>query len=547
MNLLKKIFGWNNIESSHRLMLVIVLTLGLLNFFWGEKVTAGGGFGWDGVYYAEMVRHLDTMVSNGELGSYYMQRILPAACVRGVLLLTGMPINDDNIINGFEIYNLLILVLICFSWKRISEKLSLSISGRWIGFSGIFINFECSKQSFFYPVLTDVTALLAGTLLLLFYLEKKPVLIFIVSVVGAFCWPVVSTSGALLIFFLKTVLPDNSIRPPPLRLKIQSIDKISAAKNLFICILVFCVIGYIALVLYTPTSEQVCGIYNLKLSKFSENMPISFFDKIQRSINGADPCLLEKILIQAEKLLTAIPSILILFVALLALIGSTSFFKYLISSLREIPLLLFILAVLVMLIPALLIKHFANPVVANPSSLLVLIRLTLFPQEGKFFLPFVSLAVFWGPVVLLIIIYWQEFCIQTRKLGPGVVAVIALALILGMVGEPRFLTIGWPFLVLGLVLTLEDIRFKPEFKPVFIILTIIFAQFWMILNYEPWMPPDGEGLQDFPKQLYFMHYGLWMSWITYLVQLAILVLSALVLRKTFFKNFTKHVCIKEYI
>jgi len=162
-------------------------------------------------------------------------------------------------------------------------------------------------------------------------------------------------------------------------------------------------------------------------------------------------------------------------------------------------------------------------------------------------LPFVSLAVFWGPVVLLIIIYWQEFCIQTRKLGPGVVAVIALALILGMVGEPRFLTIGWPFLVLGLVLTLEDIRFKPEFKPVFIILTIIFAQFWMILNYEPWMPPDGEGLQDFPKQLYFMHYGLWMSWITYLVQLAILVLSALVLRKTFFKNFTKHVCIKEYI
>ncbi|MBC7489927.1 MAG: hypothetical protein H7240_08175 [Glaciimonas sp.] len=86
-------------------MLLIVLALGLLNFFWGEKVPAGGGFGWDGVYYAEMVRNLDSMINGGQLNSYYTQRILPSAVVRGILLFSGASMSDANIIRGFEVYN----------------------------------------------------------------------------------------------------------------------------------------------------------------------------------------------------------------------------------------------------------------------------------------------------------------------------------------------------------------------------------------------------------------------------------------------------------
>ena len=74
-------------------------------------------------------------------------------------------------------------------------------------FIGIFINFEASKQAFYYPVLTDVTALFVAMLLLLFYIEKKPVALFLVTIVGAFCWPVVSVCGAVLIIFIRT---DNS-------------------------------------------------------------------------------------------------------------------------------------------------------------------------------------------------------------------------------------------------------------------------------------------------------------------------------------------------
>ena len=54
MKLLKKTFSWNEIQGSHRLMFLVVLVLGILNFFWGERVPAGGGFGWDGVVYAHI-------------------------------------------------------------------------------------------------------------------------------------------------------------------------------------------------------------------------------------------------------------------------------------------------------------------------------------------------------------------------------------------------------------------------------------------------------------------------------------------------------------
>ena len=113
-----KTFSWNEIKSSHRLMVFIVFLLGAFNFFFGEKVPAGGGFGWDGVNYANMVRNLDSMISSGSLSNYYAQRILPSGIVRSLLLLTGISMSNINIIKSFEIYNLALLIGACFVWKR---------------------------------------------------------------------------------------------------------------------------------------------------------------------------------------------------------------------------------------------------------------------------------------------------------------------------------------------------------------------------------------------------------------------------------------------
>jgi hypothetical protein len=183
-------------------------------------------------------------------------------------------------------------------------------------------------------------------------------------------------------------------------------------------------------------------------------------------------------------------------------------------------------------IPWVIVRGISSPSVPDPSGFMLVLRLLLFPPNGKFLLPLVALAALWGPIVLLLLLQWKEFCIEARKLGPGFVAVIGLNLPLGLVAESRFVTFAWPFFMLGAVLAMESRTKSTAFKFAFAVLTILYAQFWMKINLAPWTGSDYEHLLDFPKQVFFMHYGLWMNWWSYSLQLCVIVLSVLWLRST---------------
>lgn len=508
-------------------MILIVLTLGALNFFWGEKVPAGGGFGWDGVVYAGMVRNLGVMISGGQLSSYYAQRILPSAVVRGMLLFSGTQMSATNIIRGFELYNLALLLCAGFVWKRVADKCSLSLAGRWLGFSGIFVNFESSKQAFYYPVLTDVTALCVAMLLLLFYVERKPVFLLATTIIGAFCWPVVSVCGAFLLIFLGAELPQEVISPPPSTFTFKSLTLPDMVKLAGLAVLVLSLVGYAALGNLWSVTDYACALVKNLLVASAQAIKPGAVPSLQKMPVGDMRHL-------AERLVTCPPAIVGLLVALSMLVGSGAFVRSALGCLRRARLPLVAMAVGAVVIPYGLIKAISNPGVVNPSSLFLLIKLIVLPPEGRFALPIVTLAVFWGPVALLLLLQWTSFCVEARKLGPGVVAVVGISLLLGMVGEPRFMTIAWPFLVLGFVLVFERSCTKASFKYVIAAFTLFYAQFWMKLNLAPWLPPDDQGILEFPKQLYFMHYGLWMSQTSYLMQLVFLVLTTFILHKTMF-------------
>lgn len=532
MKKIKELFSWVGIKSAHRLMFVIVLTLGTLSFLWGEKVTAGGGLGWDGVNYANMVRNLDSMIANEELSSYYTQRILPSAIVRGLLMVSSAEMSNINIIQGFELYNLALLLMACWVWKRLADNFSLSVSGRWIGFAGIFINFQCSKQAFYYPVLTDVTALFIGLLLLLFYIEKKKMSLFFTTIVGAFCWPIVSISGALLLLFLKSDLPTPVITPLTAEDKGRFIFQKAALKPIFITCLIISLVGWMLLTLVTSLPGSVCSAFNSYLSSFTGYLPQNLAN-LADGLLARHACLLEKLVPYMQQFLTAIPSLLAVLIALAFILGSWTFLPAMFHSMKRISWTLILLAIGALLVPALIVKAVANPALPNANGLYIMAKLILLPQSGKFFLAFISLAVFWGPIFLLMLLKWQAFCIQTRKLGVGVVAVISITLLLGLAGEPRFFTIGWPFIVFTVVLLLENLAVKASFKYLLLALTVLSAQFWLPLNLVPWVGYDYEGLQDFPKQLYFMHYGLWMGWWAFLLQFIAIVISLYFLKRAF--------------
>lgn len=495
---------WRRIEGSHWMMMLIIFVLGLFNFFWGERVPAGGGLGWDGLQYADMVRHFGSMVVDGRLNSYYAQRIVPLAIVRGMLLIAGSAVSDINIIRAFEVYNLFMLLCACWVWKRVADTVGLSLRGRWIGFAGIFVNYECSKQAFYYPVLTDVTALFIALLLLQYYTQERPFRLFLATLVGAFVWPVASISGACLLFFLNARPPVPSVYPgsnggaPP-----QSVRRVSAV--VFVVILLLSVAGYLMLTGGDTTVSHACAIPSFIASRMGPSIV---------------PCTI-------EGLLTGLPVLVGMLIALSILIGSRTFLSAIFLGALKTRLHLAALAIAALVIPSLIVKSISNPALANPTNLQYLIEFILMPPSGKFFLALVTLAVFWGPLTLMLILYWKEFCAEVRQLGPGVLAVIGISIPLGLACEPRFITIGWPFFVLGIVLVLERLHFKPRFDSVLALLIVVYAQFWMKFNLAPWTSADSL---EFPKQVYYMHYGLWMSWVSYMFQFPVLILSTIWLR-----------------
>lgn len=474
-------------QASHWLMYALILTIGVINFFWGEKVPAGGGFGWDGVTYADMVKNIDSIIREGKLSNYYAHRLLPSVIVRGLIYLFEIPPSNINIIRVFEVFNLGLLLGSCWVWKKISDVLGFSLRGRWLGFLGIFANFAFSKQAFYMPVLTDVAALFSGMLMLWFYLTRKSAGIALVALSAAFVWPSASLSGAVLLVFLYVTLPENVVRPPSNFFLIKWFN----SKRFFhhvTFILAISVVGYIFFKLYRPHSIFV-----------------SFF--------------------------TGMPSAFFLLLGLWILGGSVEFFTRVVVNLKFIRMVPLILALSVIMIPFLVAKMISNPELFNPNTPDLLLRLILLPPEGKFFLPLLALVLMWGPSIFLLAYLWDKVSMQARALGPAVVGVIALHLPLILVCESRFLILAWPFLIVCLVKSLEQLTLTIKIRRLFFFLTVFFAQFWMKLNWAKWSVQDYEGLNSFPKQIYFMHTGLWMSWASYVIQLPVVLLLAILVYK----------------
>ena len=344
-------------------------------------------------------------------------------------------------------------------------------------------------------------------LLLQCYLRKRSVALLMVTWIGAFAWPVVGFTGALLQLFMNSRLSPGAIGLPP------------AARNdggrhrrwiaiAYAMILVICIGAY----LYATGG-------NVDLST-----PCQIPDVVTRLLgSGVVPC-------SYEAAVTGLPALLGAGLALLGLLGSWAAAASVIACLVSVKPGRMAMAGLSFLVPILIVKTISNPALENPSGIRYMLEYMTLPPPGKFLLPLVTLSVFWGPVLVLVVICWRQFASEIRRLGPGVLGVVALAVPLGLANEPRFITVAWPFCVAGMAMALDRATLRSGFATAFVVLTLLSAQFWMPLNLAPWQPPDHAGLFEFPKQMYFMHYGLWMSWLSYGIQLPAILVGALWLR-----------------
>lgn len=496
-------------KAAHRLMLAIVALMVVANALWGERVSAGGGLGWDGVTYARLARELDTLLRDDTLGSYYAQRLLPSLIVREALLLGRAALDDANIITGFVVLNGLLCLALAGIWRRTCDTLALGVQARWVGFTALFVNFQLSKQSMFYPVLTDVAALVLSALLLLLYLRRSRVGVTIAGIVGAFCWPTLGLTAALLVLLMPEA-PGASPAPPTAAPRFVPGRKIAFAAAALLAAVV---------VLISPAGHALCTASGLPAALVG-HLPAGVAAALARNGMLADPCLL------AQQGATALPALALLGIAILLLCRpSLAALSLRRPSAYRLQSIAFAIAVLAVSWAG--VRWLSNPAVANPSGIAALVRAVLLPPAGKVFLPFVSVAVFWGPCLLFLALSWSRMSAEARRLGPAIIAVLAVTLPFVLVGEPRFLVTIWPILALLSAILLGD---APR-RPVLVLLaaSLLLAQFWLPLNAVPWDNADYDDLLRLPKQLYFMHYGLWMGWPAYLAQGTLLIVLAAVL------------------
>ncbi|TDR89887.1 hypothetical protein [Enterovirga rhinocerotis] len=489
-------------------MIAVVLAVAALGLMW-ERVPQGGGLGWDGTIYARMVADLGGMVASGELSAYHAQRILPALAVKGMLAVVGAAPTDSAILWAFSLYNLALMLASLFLWRAVADVYALGTGSRWIGFCALFLSFQAAKLTYYYPPLTDMTALTFGLLTLFLYATRRPALLMLVSILGASSWPTLSVCGALLILFPR---PEPGAPPAP-----ETPLRLRPLVTAYLAVAAIPIALYLVMIAAPAAS---CAVAAPPLVATVETLTRLGIQSLKGGEVLGEPCA------AVRRLLTSIPSVLAVILGLAAMLVPLATRAGIAWHVRRIRPLHVIYAVLTILVPILVVKLIANPSAPTPSSIRYLALIIMMPPEGKVFMPLVGTFVYWGPLVLVAIPLWQEFCRAVRGLGLGAVLTIAFTLPFGLVGEGRFLTAAWPFMVLAMALVLNQRPLGRAFWIAFLVATVALAQFWLPLNIGPWTGGSLEHLLEFPKQMYFMHFGPWMNWATFSLQFVFMALVA---------------------
>lgn len=472
-------------------MLLLMLVIGVANILWAERLMINGGFGWDGLWYAGWVKDFYGSIFVRGVPEYYVQRILPSAIIHYGLRLFRVPLEDQNIILGFDVYNLILVLWSVYLWGLIADRLSLRNQGKWLGFIFLFLNYAILKNNFYHSVLTDTTAFTLGLLMLYFFLAHKPWGLLLVMVAGAFTWPTVPYMAALLYVFPHNTTPGAEEQPRHTR-------------SLRLPVIIAAAVCVVALLLYA---------YVLQPAKLS--LYLLFLERALRIDFPLMPLSLAAV-------------IAYLFFGLRRLLADESLFN--LKGILEKILKSRVAVVIGLLVALKLAVHaLANGEPGGwPFKSFVIHTLLVALTEPLIFL--VAHAVYYGPAVILLVFFWKPFCEALSRFGTGMRIVVILNFILSVNPQSRYqINIVSTFLII-LVLIMDRAGVKFRSLPVWLLLCLFYSKMWYTFNTAPQVDDETmASLLNFPLQHYFMSSGPWMSHQMYMVQGSIVLVTGILL------------------
>jgi hypothetical protein len=142
----------------------------------------------------------------------------------------------------------------------------------------------------------------------------------------------------------------------------------------------------------------------------------------------------------------------------------------------------------------------------------------------------VAHTVYYGPVILLLVLFWRPFCASMREFGLGFSLFVILNVILSISSQSRYQINVVTAFIIVLVRLLDRAGLTYRSLACWAVLCLCYSKVWYVFNTAPQVDDETmASLLRFPLQHYFMNSGPWMSHQMYLVQGGIVLLTGLLL------------------
>jgi hypothetical protein len=432
----------------------------LLNTLFGELTYVGHGVGWGGWIYANFVakfcRDVTEVFRTTEY--YHLQRILPSLVVSIFLRAFHLPCDHSHIVSPFRWYNCAALIASVYVWTLISQRMQFSRKATWVSAVLLFLSFPVQKQYIYFPVSTEPTALLLSTGLLYCFLARYQLALFLISMLGAFCWPMIFYTGLALLLWPRSTMKTDTTANPWL------------AGLVTACAISFSLYCFFGSKVRLGGAEYHIAVLPLSITITSFLLFGAFLNLIPSS-NEIWERFLAALMCPRLYILLGVACGLNLLFRMLS-IGS-GFEVH-----REMM--------------GMSVAHLAKPGVSLLAD-----------------------VVYFGPVIFFALYRWNEISKLVKLAGFGMFIVFSEAVLqLLLDSESRRCLVFFPILVAYTVKALDGDRLSRSLFVFAVALAFVFSKLWFLFNLLP-----GRSTQpmDFPLQVFMCHFGPWMNFNWYIV------------------------------
>ena len=473
------------------ILIVLFFIWGLFQLVAGEKIQVKGGFGWDGVMYADAVPGIPEILFSREYTPSHAARLLPPTLVAGIMSLTGAEMDAENIIFYFGLLNYLMIFFSILIWIQICKKLQAGVRLRFLLLALFLLSFPYLKMINYYTCLTDFTAVFIGFLTAWSFFTQRTWKLFLAFILASFTWQIAALTIPFLAIFRQT-----EIEVKPL-----------AFRDWRTWILALGITGMVGLIsLFIIWKEPMAGqeIYLTLLASKVLLVLVTIIGSV---------CLIGSLFLIWSRVFA---------------FDWLDFVPGLFKSIRWGWLGLF-------LITSIIIRFYQHGFTGQSTNITFIWFIECIYQAA-ILVPLsnlVCLVIFFGPVFFLIYYHWNSISRLIIQSGPGMILFFTGNLLIMVDPEGRHSSFIFPMLLTFCLISMKKGGFEPGagLTVLFTGAALLFSKAWYVINTPEYLAKIESGIDvsSAAFQSYFWNIGYFMSYPSYMIQLPAIVVFGFIL------------------